>query len=74
MHAIGRDVSSHSKSPGKFVPDMWKSNPNAIQEFESLKQQDSGTKIINQRKAKQLMKQFNLKTADGTPGLYTLTK
>lgn len=87
MHAIGRDVSSHSKSPGKFVPDMWKSNPNVIPEFESLKQQDSGTKIINQRKAQQLMKQFSLKTADGrlgntgislkrhtTPGLFILQK
>lgn len=68
MHAIGRDVSSHSKSPGKFVPDMWKTNPNAVPEFESLKQQDHGTKLINQRKARQLMKQFNLKSADGTLG------
>lgn len=87
MHAIGRDASSHSKTPGKFVPDMWKSDPSAVQEFEALKKMNTGTKVINRMKATQLMKMFNLKTAEGklgntgisigphtNPGSYTLQK
>lgn len=55
------DVSTHSRTGGKAVPDMWKSDNNAVQEFEQLKKMQSGQKIINAAKANKLRKQFPVK-------------
>ncbi len=67
MHPIGRDPISHSKSPGKFVPDMWKTDNNTVNEFEELKNLPNGKKIITLKKALKLRKQFSLK-GDGKLG------
>lgn len=61
MHPIGRDPSSHSKTPGKFVPDMWKTKGDTVDEFESLKQANTGQRLINHIKAAKLKKKFPLK-------------
>jgi len=81
------DVSSHTKTGGKTVPEYCKSDNNAVQEFEALKNMNSGVKVINQVKAQQLKQQFNLKDFNSTlgntkisiaphttPGLYILRK
>ena len=68
MHPIGRDPSSHPKSPGKFVPDMWRSNNNTVNEFEYLKNVESGVKTINKAKADKLCKQFSITSMPGTLG------
>ncbi len=60
MHPIGLDPSSHPKSPGKFVPDMWKSDNNTVQEFEQLKKMNRGVKTINAAKAQKLKSLFKL--------------
>ena len=54
MHPVGLDPSSHSKSPGKFVPDMWKSDNDVVPEFEALKKAPGGKKLINHKKAAKL--------------------
>lgn len=67
MHPIGRDPMSHPKTPGKFVPDMWKSDNDVVPEFESLKKTQTGKKIINHKKAAKLRIKFPLKK-DGKLG------
>jgi hypothetical protein len=67
MHPIGRDPMSHPKTPGKFVPDMWKSDNDAVPEFEALKKASSGKKLINYKKAAKLRTKFPLKK-DGKLG------
>ncbi len=61
MHPVGRDPMSYPKTPGKFVPDMWKTDNDAVQEFESLKRAPSGKKLINYKKAAKLRIKFPLK-------------
>jgi hypothetical protein len=53
---LGPDVSTHSATGGKFVPQMWKANNNSVQEYEALKRMESGEKIINSAKAAALKK------------------
>jgi len=67
MHPIGRDPISHPKSPGKFVPDMWRADNNSVPEFEVLKKAPSGKKIINHKKAAKLRTKFPIKK-DGKLG------
>jgi hypothetical protein len=67
MHPIGRDPMSHSKTPGKFVPDMWKTKNDTVEEFESLKQSAQGQRLINHVKAAKLKIKFPLKS-DGMLG------
>ncbi len=67
MHPVGRDPISHPNTPGKFVPDMWKTDNDSIEEFESLKNVSSGEKIINHVKAAKLRVKFPLKK-DGKLG------
>lgn len=67
MHPVGRDPISHPQTPGKFVPDMWKSDNNAVEEFESLKKAPSGQKLINYKKAAKLRTKFPLQK-DGKLG------
>lgn len=87
MTDIIPDVNSHSATGGKTVPEYCKNNNNAVQEFETLKTMNNGTKTITLAKARQLGTQFNLKELKGTlgntgvylaphhePGFYTLTK
>jgi hypothetical protein len=81
------DVSTHSATGGKTVPEYCKSNNNGVQEFEALKAMNRGTKTINLAKARKLKDQFNLKEFKGTlgntgihlaphhePGFFILTK
>ena len=67
MHPIGRDPMSHPKTPGKFVPDMWKSDGDVVPEFEALKKAASGRRLINSKKAGKLKTKFPLKK-DGKLG------
>jgi len=67
MHPVGRDPLSHPKSPGKFVPDMWKTDNDVVPEFEALKNTSTGKKLINQKKAAKLRVKFPLKK-DGKLG------
>jgi hypothetical protein len=62
------DVDTHSATGGKTVPEYCKSNNNSVQEFESLKTMNSGTKIINLNKARKLKDQFKLNEFKGTLG------
>ena len=81
------DVATHSASGGKTVPEYCKADNNAVQEFESLKKQNSGVKYINRIKASKLANSFNLKNMSGklgntgislrphtTPNMYILQK
>lgn len=57
MHPIGRDVSSHPQSPGKFVPDMHKTvkeNP----KLKVLKTKDSGRFVLNDKEISDIEKEF----------------
>ena len=87
MADIIPDVNSHSATGGKTVPEYCKHDNNAVQEFETLKIMNKGTKIINLAKARKLKDQFKLSDFKGTlgntgihltphykPGFFTLTK
>jgi hypothetical protein len=87
MADIIPDVSTHSATGGKTVPEYCKSNNNAVQEFEALKRMNSGTKTITLLKARKLKDQFKLSDFRGNlgntgiflaphhePGFFTLTK
>jgi hypothetical protein len=87
MKSVIPDVSSHSQSGGRTVPKYCQTDNNNVQEFEALKNVNSGTKVINAVKAQKLKKQFNIKNDNGTlgntgitiqphtqPGLYILQK
>jgi len=87
MADIIPDVSTHSASGGKTVPEYCKTDNNAVQEFETLKTMPHGTKTINLAKARKLKDQFNLSDFKGAlgntgihlaphhePGFFTLTK
>lgn len=87
MANIIPDVSTHSASGGKTVPEYCKADNNAVQEFETLKGMPKGTKTINLAKARKLGQQFNLSELKGTlgntgihmaphhePGFFILTK
>jgi hypothetical protein len=67
MHPIGRDPISHPQTPGKFVPDMWKTDNDVVPEFEALKKSPGGQKLINKKKAAKLRTKFPLKK-DGKLG------
>jgi len=87
MADIIPDVSTHSATGGKTVPEYCKHDNNAVQEFESLKKMNSGAKIITAAKAQKLKDQFKLSNLPGTlgntgisltphskPGFFVLTK
>lgn len=67
MHPLGRDPISHPQSPGKFVPDMWRTDSDVVPEFEALKKMTTGKKVINNKKAAKLRTKFPLKK-DGKLG------
>ena len=88
MANIIPDVSTHSATGGKTVPEYCKSDNNTVEEFEQLKRPGiKGPKTINLAKARKLKDQFNLSDFKGTlgntgihmaphhePGFFTLTK
>lgn len=65
---VSNATSIDMKHTSKIVPDCHKSNNNTVQEFESLKRQASGVKVINSNKAQKLRQQFNLKKQEGVLG------
>jgi hypothetical protein len=68
MANIIPDVDSHSATGGKTVPEYCKHDNNSVQEFETLKTMNKGTKTINLAKARKLKDQFNLSEFKGTLG------
>lgn len=57
MHPIGRDVSSHPQSPGKFVPDMHRT-VHKNQKLNSLLNQQSGRIVLSNRDIAQIEGEF----------------
>ena len=61
MHPIGRDVSSHPKHPGRFVPHIHRTKIENVK-FKKLKDNNSKKEILNHNDIQQLKKlySFNL--------------
>ena len=59
MNPIGRDVSSHSKHPGRFVPHMHRTMKKN-QKVESLLNRPSGKRVLNVHDIAEIEKEFNL--------------
>jgi len=59
MNPIGRDVSSHSKHPGRFVPHMHRTMKKN-QKVESLLNRPSGKMVLNVHDITEIEKEFNL--------------
>lgn len=59
MNPIGRDVSSHSKHPGRFVPHMHRTIKKN-QKVESLLNKPSGRIVLNVHDIAEIEKEFNL--------------
>jgi hypothetical protein len=57
MHPIGRDVSSHSQSPGKFVPDMHRT-VHKNQKLSSLMTQQTGKTVLSKKDIAQIESEF----------------
>jgi hypothetical protein len=59
MNPIGRDASSHSKHPGRFVPHMHRT-VKKNQKVESLLNKPSGKMVLNVQDIAEIEKEFNL--------------
>ncbi len=59
MNPVGRDVSSHSKHPGRFVPHMHRTMKKN-QKVESLLNKPSGRIVLNVQDIAEVEKEFNL--------------
>jgi hypothetical protein len=57
MHPIGRDVSSHPQTPGKFVPDMHQTK-HTNQKVTLLKNKQSGKITLTNKDVQQIEKEF----------------
>lgn len=66
MHPILRDVSSHSKHPGRVVPHMHRAKVNN-NKVERLKKVNTGRYTINKNDLVQIEKEYNLKYDLKTP-------
>lgn len=60
MHPVGRDVSSHPKHPGRFVPHMHRTE-NKNQKVASLLSKPSGKYALNDREIAQIEGEFHFK-------------
>ena len=60
MHPVGRDASSHSKHPGRFVPHMHRTK-NKNQKVASLLSKPSGKYALNDRELAQIEGEFHFK-------------
>ncbi len=60
MHAVGRDASSHSKHPGRFVPHMHRTKHNN-QKVQSLLNKPSGKYTLNIKELAQIEGEFHFK-------------
>jgi len=66
MNPIGRDVSSHSKHPGRFVPHMHRTI-NKNQKVEGLLLKTNGRAVLNDAEIKQIEDEFGVKYSSTTP-------
>jgi hypothetical protein len=57
MHPIGRDVSSHPLTPGKFVPDMHRTI-HKNQKLNNLMKQQTGKVVLSKKDIAQIEQEF----------------
>jgi hypothetical protein len=65
---VNNTTNPDMKHSNDVVPVSHRADNNNVQEFEILKKQPRGTKVINRAKALKLTQQFNLKGYTGTLG------